>query len=327
MCTHNVCRLVCCTGILYILWGSFPQTASQYIIDTSSGEQDTLTKVELEHECRELQTQVSQTSLPGIMPCILPPSPSSPLNIVQDSQAVDLVNFNTNWPITRPLFQICFPFHIIINVQLTICYVGTSMARLLPNAIACEDKITDHFRLIQPIASFTYYTIRHGAHNLFVLEMKSTQQVGAGSNSRKPLQFRGQMVPVMNAKRCPILFLGSPRIETVEELQANGLYLTDLPIHDVTRDLILPSQHFGTEVNLTIQLERMKLELEQEKKKVEEEKQRANNLLHAILPPSVARELMSRNGRSEEQKVIAEEVQMVTILFSRIRDFTSICHR
>ena len=157
--------------------------------------------------------------------------------------------------------------------------------------------------------------------------MKQPEGGGARSSSGKPLQFRGQMVPVINAERCPILFLGSPRIETVEELQVKGLYLTDLPIHDVTRDLILLSQHFRAEVNVALQLERTKLELEQEKKKVQEEKQRANDLLHAMLPPSVARKLTSSDGRSGEQMVIAEELQMVTILFSDIRDFTTICHR
>lgn len=132
------------------------------------------------------------------------------------------------------------------------------------------------------------------------------------------------MVPVVNSDNCPILFIGSPRIETVEDLQLKGLYLTDLPVHDVTRDLILLSHHFQAEVNVALQLEMTKKELEIEKKRVQEEKQRADALLHAMLPPSVTKELTSRG---EHDKVVAEEVSMVTILFSDIKNFTTICHR
>ena len=278
----------------------------------------------------------SQNSLADGLPT--PVLPSLPLNTTSTSRlphtlshSASSVNLDKRWPVTKSLFQICFPFHIIFDADLTIHYMGVSMSRLLPNAIAQGDKITDHFKLMRPIGTFNYHTVRHSIHNPFILEMTTTPPpLDEAENHKnkavqKPLQFRGQMVPVINAESCPILFIGSPRIETVEELQVKGLYLTDLPIHDVTRDLILLSQHFRAEVNLAFQLETTKRELEQEKKRVQEEKQRADTLLHTMLPPSVARELTSAGAH--EQVVIAEEVQMVTILFSDIRDFTTICHR
>ena len=277
----------------------------------------------------------SQNSLADGLPT--PVLPSLPLNSISTSRlphtlshSTSSVNLDKRWPVTKSLFQICFPFHIIFDADLTIHYMGVSMFRLLPNAIAQGDKITDHFKLMRPIGTFNYHTVRHSIHNPFILEMKTTPPLDEAENHenkavQKPLQFRGQMVPVINAESCPILFIGSPRIETVEELQVKGLYLTDLPIHDVTRDLILLSQHFRAEVNLAFQLETTKRELEQEKKRVQEEKQRADTLLHTMLPPSVARELTSTGAH--EQVVIAEEVQMVTILFSDIREFTTICHR
>jgi guanylate cyclase soluble subunit beta len=226
---------------------------------------------------------------------------------------------DAEWPVTKNLFQICFPFHIIFDTSLTICHMGVSMSRLLPDAIA-RDKITDHFDLLRPIGTFNYQTVRCSIHNPFILAMKPSPDDKGGR--KKALQFRGQMVPVINSESCPILFIGSPRIETVEDLQLKGLYLTDLPVHDVTRDLILLSHHFKAEVNVAFQLEVTKRELEMEKKKVQEEKQRADALLHAMLPPSVTRELTSGVN-----KVVAEEIPMVTILFSDIRDFTTICHR
>ena len=224
--------------------------------------------------------------------------------------------------IYHTLFQICFPFHIIFDTSLTIHYMGVSMSRILPDAVAREEKLSDHFHLLRPIGALTYQTIRLGIHNPFILAMKPSP--GQENTDRKTLQFRGQMVPVVNSENCPVLFVGSPRIETVEDLQLKGLYLTDLPVHDVTRELILMSHHFKAEVNVAFQLELTKRELELEKKKVQEEKQRADTLLHAMLPPSVAMELTTGDGRNQ---VVAQDVEMVTILFSDIKDFTTICHR
>ena len=230
------------------------------------------------------------------------------------------MGMDTGWPITKSLFQICFPFHIIFDTTLTIQYMGVSMSRLLPHAIAREEKLTDHFDLLRPIGTFNYQAIRSSIHNPFVLSLKPSPD----NLDKKTLRFRGQMVPVINSDICPILFLGSPRIETFEDLQLKGLYLTDLPIHDVTRELILMSHHFKAEVNVALQLEVTKQELEREKRRVQEEKKRADTLLHAMLPPSVAMELTT--GDSHNQ-VVAQEVEMVTILFSDIKDFTTICHR
>ena len=268
----------------------------------------------------------SQSSLVGGLPPSLLPALSTsasrlPLMTPRLDSALSFsMTTDVNWPITKSLFQICFPFHIIFDTSLVIRYMGVSMARLLPDAITNEDKITDHFNLLRPIGTFNYQTIRCSIHNPFILATKQNEK-----SDKKALQFRGQMVPVINSDSCPILFIGSPRIETVEDLQLKGLYLTDLPIHDVTRDLILMSHHFQAEVNVAFQLEVTKRELEMEKRKVQEEKQRADRLLHAMLPPSVTRELTS--GGDHNQMVVAEEVASVTILFSDIRDFTTICHR
>ena len=259
---------------------------------------------------------------------ILPPSllptlttSTSKLSLTA-SRADSAMGMDHGWPITKSLFQMCFPFHIIFDPMLTIHYMGASMSRLLPNAIAKEEKLTDHFNLLRPIGTFNYQTIRSSIHNPFILALKPSPD----NLDKKTLQFRGQMVPVINSENCSVLFIGSPRIETVEDLQLKGLYLTDLPIHDVTRELILMSHHFKAEVNVAFQLEVTKRELETEKRRVQEEKQRADNLLHAMLPPSVAVELTTTTGDGCNQ-VVAEEVEMVTILFSDIKDFTTICHR
>lgn len=226
-----------------------------------------------------------------------------------------------NWPITPHIFQNCFPFHIIFDYELTIRYMGISLSRILPKAICSEAKLTDYFDLSRPSVPLTYQNIRESIHNIFILCTK--QKPGEENEKVKDaLQFRGQMIPTSSKDNtCQILFLASPRISTIEELEHQGLYLSDIPVHDVTRDLLLLNRHFRVEMNIATELEKTKKELQEQKSEVEKEKKRADDLLHAMLPRSVADELISGN------EARAMDYSKVTILFSDIKGFTTICNQ
>jgi len=64
------------------------------------------------------------------------------------------------------------------------------------------------------------------------------------------MQLKGQMIYLQESDS--ILFLGSPSIEKLDELIARGLYISDLPIHDATRDLILVGEQTKAQVRGTI---------------------------------------------------------------------------
>ena len=236
-----------------------------------------------------------------------------------------------NWPVNPHIFQNCFPFHIIFDYDLTIRYMGISLSRILPKAICSEAKLTDYFDLSRPSVPLTYENIRESIHNVFILctkenfiTMGSSAKPSGDENdkTKDALQFRGQMIPTSSKdNRCQILFLASPRISTIEELEHQGLYLSDIPVHDVTRDLLLLNRHFRVEMNIATELEKTKKELQKQKTEVEKEKKRADDLLHAMLPRSVADELISGN------EARAMDYSKVTILFSDIKGFTTICNR
>ena len=224
----------------------------------------------------------------------------------------------SDWPVTAQIFQSCFPFHIIFDKDLVVRHMGISLMRLFPRAIATEALINDYFELARPPVDLTYANIRSYVHNVFILNMKEAHS--RNSRGDETLHFRGQMVPLsVHDPNSSILFLSSPRISSVEELELQGLYISDIPIHDVTRDLILLNRHFRVEMNIAEQLEKTKHDLEIQKAIVQEEKARADRLLHAMLPPSIARELTSGAQAS------ATEYSGVTILFSDIKGFTTIC--
>lgn len=116
-----------------------------------------------------------------------------------------------------------------------------------------------------------------------------------------------------------MLFVCSPSVANLDDLNNTGLFLSDIPLHDATRDLVLLSEQFEAEYKvqkklmmLTDKLNAMKVDLEEEKKKTD-------RLLYSVLPPTVANEL--RNNRP----VPAKRFQSVTILFSGIVGFSEFC--
>jgi guanylate cyclase soluble subunit beta len=44
-----------------------------------------------------------------------------------------------------------------------------------------------------------------------------------------------------------MLFLCSPSVANLDELSRRNLYLSDIPLHDATRDLVLLSEKFEAE--------------------------------------------------------------------------------
>ncbi len=245
---------------------------------------------------------------------------SSPIGSRSVSRRASIFISSDEWPITISTFRTCFPFHIIFDSNLTITFMGVSMARLFPNAVTHFKKLGELFEVERPaIPSMSYNHIKSRAHNQFVLRANKTAKSDSDSS---PLLFRGQMVPITpRSSSTPILFLGSPRVKEIDDLKQHGLYLSDIPIHDVTREMILLHHQLEAEMNYVTELERMRHLLEDEQARVKHEQERADRLLHAMLPESVAREL--KDGKGAQATFHPE----VTILFSDIEGFTTICNK
>jgi len=100
-----------------------------------------------------------------------------------------------------------------------------------------------------------------------------------------------------------------------------GLYLSDIPIHDATRDLILLSEQHNAEFKLSQRLEILTDKLQQTSRELQSEQQLTDRLLYSILPASVANDLRLR------KPVMAKKYEIVTILFSGIVNFTNYCNQ
>ena len=62
----------------------------------------------------------------------------------------------------------------------------------------------------------------------------------------KEMELKGQLIDLKESNS--LLFVGSPSIEKLDELIAKGLYISDVPIHDATRDVILVGEQTKAQV-------------------------------------------------------------------------------
>ena len=78
----------------------------------------------------------------------------------------------------------------------------------------------------------------------------SCYQLSRLCHAFQTMELKGQMIHLPESDG--ILFLGSPSVEKLDELIAKGLYISDLPIHDATRDVILVGEQTKAQVWLTV---------------------------------------------------------------------------
>uniref|UniRef100_A0A3Q3EY32 guanylate cyclase n=1 Tax=Labrus bergylta TaxID=56723 RepID=A0A3Q3EY32_9LABR len=200
-----------------------------------------------------------------------------------------------------------FPFHIVFDRHLKVRQTGVNIQKFVPGLHARDATLDLYFTLIHPQVTFTIESIRKFINSQFVLK----------SHKHTMLKLRGQMV-WMESLGC-MLYLCSPKLRSLQELQDVGLHLSDLAQHDVTRDLVLLNQQRLAEMELSNQLERKKEELRILSRHLEVEKEKTETLLYAMLPRHIANQL--KDGKS----VKAGEFEVCTILFSDVVTFTNIC--
>ncbi|EGV95970.1 Guanylate cyclase soluble subunit beta-1 [Cricetulus griseus] len=181
-----------------------------------------------------------------------------------------------------------FPFHIIFDRDLVVTQCGNAIYRVLPQEglldvekLECEDELT--------------------------------------GTEISCLRLKGQMIYLPEADS--ILFLCSPSVMNLDDLTRRGLYLSDIPLHDATRDLVLLGEQFREEYKLTQELEILTDRLQLTLRALEDEKKKTDTLLYSVLPPSVANELRHK------RPVPAKRYDNVTILFSGIVGFNAFCSK
>ncbi|KAL5013034.1 hypothetical protein ScPMuIL_011585 [Solemya velum] len=206
-----------------------------------------------------------------------------------------------------------FPFHIILNRDLQIIQLGTAVAKMLsPPKQHRGLELLTYFHIISPhLDAVTFVELLSRVNSPFVLQTTPLHNVTQNTT------FKGEIIYL--AESDSILFLGSPSVEKLDQLMVKGLYISDLPIHDATRDVILVGEQTRAQDGLKKRMEQLKQKIIEASSAVEVEKKKNVGLLQMIFPENVAQKLW-RN-----QSVEPTKVHDVTMLFSDIVGFTAIC--
>ncbi|XP_059173415.1 guanylate cyclase soluble subunit alpha-2-like, partial [Physella acuta] len=213
-------------------------------------------------------------------------------------------------------FCASFPFHVIFDADLQITQLGVSLAKMISPEVTSKGKdLSTYFDIVKPPVKFSFSSILSRVNSSFVVRTKGlTKDKHRLSDS---LELKGQMLFLQETDS--ILFLGSPSVEKLDELIGKGIYISDIPIHDATRDVILVGEQTKAQDGLKKRMEQLKKSIETASKAVDVEKQKNVDLLLEIFPPTIAQKLW----RGEEVEPMT--VDDVTMLFSDIVGFTAIC--
>lgn len=212
--------------------------------------------------------------------------------------------FDKSISITPDMFCAVFPFHVIFDHNLNIIQVGQSLNLLLSYLYNDSDKnLLTIFKLERPQFEPSFKAILNHINTIYVLRL-----IGQASGTNE-LRLMGQMIYMSHTNQ--ILFLCSPRIKSLEDLESNKMYISDIPIHDAMRALII------MEVEKEMIMGDMNM-LQWARKHLDEEMGKMKRLLNDILPIPAMEALMAN------QQVEAELFESVTILFSDIEGFTKI---
>ncbi|XP_060092617.1 guanylate cyclase soluble subunit beta-2-like [Heteronotia binoei] len=231
-----------------------------------------------------------------------------------------LYNFEPHFPeklwIEERTFCYTFPFHIVFDKTLKIKQAGVNIQKFVPRLQTIGTRLDKYFTIVHPQVTFTIFSIRRFINSQFVLKVRR-DKLPKSWNQRPLLKLRGQMV-WMEGLQC-MLYLCSPKLRSLVELEEQQMHLSDIAQHDTTRDLILFNQQRLAEIELSNQLERKKEELRILSKNLDAEKKKSEALLYSMLPKHVANQL------KEGHKVEAGDFSSCTILFSDVVTFTNIC--
>ncbi|XP_040196177.1 guanylate cyclase soluble subunit alpha-2 [Rana temporaria] len=208
-----------------------------------------------------------------------------------------------------------FPFHLMFDPNMLILQLGEGLRKLIKCEIHKLMKFYDNFEIVSPKIVCTFEQVLLRLSTPFVI--RNILDSSNVENPDKVMEVKGQMI-LVSESNC-ILFLGSPRVDKLDELMGRGLHLSDIPIHDATRDVILVGEQAKAQDGLKKRMDKLKATLEKTHQALEEEKKRTVDLLYSIFPGDVAQQLW------EGKSVQARKFDEVTMLFSDIVGFTAVC--
>ncbi|CAF0741352.1 unnamed protein product [Brachionus calyciflorus] len=205
------------------------------------------------------------------------------------------------------IFKSTYPFTIFLSRDMSIIQLGDGLAKQLSNMITENLNFETYFQIIRPkMECINFDVLLMNQSTSFLIRIRNSQ-----------MDLKGSITYLDETDS--LMFICSPVIASLEELTGRGLFISDIPIHDATRDIILVGEQTKAQEGLKFRMEKLKKSIVQAQLDTEENKQKNIELLNMIFPSDIAKMLW------RGEKVEARVVKNVTLLYSDIVGFTNIC--
>ncbi|KAJ6637103.1 Head-specific guanylate cyclase, partial [Pseudolycoriella hygida] len=154
-----------------------------------------------------------------------------------------------------------FPWHFIMNESLELVQMGKGFTKLYKSSLPTHGRLaTTYFLFKRPMGlSLKFREIVRRTNTPFLIALKVP--AGRSDFSSEGLEIKGQMVfcPESNS----LLFIGSPFLDGLDGLTCNGLFISDIPLHDATREVILVGEQARAQDGLRRRMDKLKSSIEE----------------------------------------------------------------
>ncbi|XP_064468808.1 soluble guanylate cyclase 89Db-like [Ornithodoros turicata] len=216
-------------------------------------------------------------------------------------------------------FFVLFPFGLVLDRKMNMVKVGERLKMICGDGPMVCQPVHDFFKLHRPCVPFVWDKVMTMQQVVVELECLKVKRPSRGGNETGML-LKGQMRYLEESD--VLLFLGVPLLSGIDEMQDAGLYLEDLCIHDMTRDIVLAGWQHGANLEVSYQAQEQKSRtLEENLRRLDEWRKKGDDLLYSMLPKTVADRL--RKGAHPVDT--CETFDCVTVMFSELVNFATLC--
>ncbi|CAD5232583.1 unnamed protein product [Bursaphelenchus xylophilus] len=232
------------------------------------------------------------------------------------------------------------PYHFVVDRDCKLVQVGSRLCEhISEDLLVVGTPISRIFEIHRPQITLEYENICNFINGVFILQSRSIplmvqkqQNPAPGSlpNSRasghsntgaaeeggvinaQHLKLKGQMMLIDNDN---IIYLCSPYVRTLNELDNFGLKLSSFSVHDSTRDLILLNQQRTSDVEGLAKLERLNQEIEEVEAELGEKEEFLDALRHETFPGKIAQQM------SQGNEITTQVFDLVTVMYVDVPTF------
>lgn len=198
----------------------------------------------------------------------------------------------TDLKMSPATFCKAFPWHFIMNEELEIVQMGKGFSKLFKSSLPTHGRLITTYVIFKRPTNLTikFRDIIRRSNTPFVLSLKPLPGVKYAAEG---LEVKGRMVfcPESNS----ILFIGSPFIDGLDGLTCNNLFISDIPLHDATREVILVGEQTKAQDGLRRRMDKLKNSIEEGNAAVAKERKKNVSLLYLIFPAEIAESLWLGN--------------------------------